>query len=61
MPYVVPHAAKDLTLMTKIYDKDSVREGERRPMVLRSLIFATGGVAILAFVIYFVVIGSHPG
>ena len=47
--------------MTKTYDKDQVREGERRPMVLRSLIFATGGVAVLAFIIYFVVIGSQPG
>ena len=47
--------------MTKIYDKDDVREGERRPMVLRSLIIATGGVAVLAFIIYFVVIGSQPG
>ena len=47
--------------MTKIYDADDVREGERRPMVLRSLIFATGGVAVLAFVIYFVVIASQPG
>ena len=47
--------------MTKSYDKDSVREGERRPMVLRSLIFATGGVAVLAFLIYFFVIASQPG
>ena len=47
--------------MPKVYDKDDVREGERRPMVLRSLIFATGGVAILAFAIYFLVVGSKPG
>ena len=47
--------------MAKQYDKDRVREGERAPMVLRSLIFATGGVAVLAFIIYFVAIGSQPG
>lgn len=47
--------------MKKVYDKNDVREGEKRPMVLRSLIFATGGAAILALGIYFIVIGSRPG
>lgn len=47
--------------MRKEIDAESAREGEKRPMVLRMLIFSTLGVAVFAFAIYFIVISNQPG
>ncbi len=47
--------------MAKEIKAEKVREGEKRPMLLRMLLFSTGGVAIFAFIIYFVVIANQPG